>query len=290
MKKHWSAGQFTIKVMCNPGSHLGNEEFEIFHGDLVSINERSGANINNRMLNPKLSLFERRELFSQVVISVFYKNNTPCAFSMSPFLKKGNLKLLHIGLTMIAENPGFNLGGFLGVFNAMTAYEKYGAIYLTNISSTPSLVESFSEALGNAYPAPNSSLKKRPKYYRDIVQLLKEGYMDRCFPDKEKLHVDYKRFVLISNSSEMGFKTNFHSTSFANDMKYNNFCKTWINYDREEDLIQVGQMKKWQYIKMSAALLYFKYSFKIFSKTFGEQKVDDNISQSYEENQNSAAA
>lgn len=290
MKKYWDAGQFNITIYCNPGSHLTNEEFERFHSDLIKINESSGANINNRMLRAHLSLLEKRDLFSQVIVSIFYRNNTPCAFSMSPFLRKKKLKLLHIGLTMIAENPGFNLGGFLGVFNAITAYEHYGAIYLTNISSTPSLVESFSEALGNAYPAPNSSLKKRPKHYKEIVQLLKEGYMDRCFPDKEKLQVDYKRFVLISNSSEMGFKTSFHSTSFANDMKYNNFCKTWINYDHEEDLIQVGEMKKWQYLKMGVALLLYKYQFKQFCKKLSIEKVKDDADPSYEENENSAAA
>ena len=53
----------------------------------------------------------------------------------------------------------------------------------------------------------------------------------------------------------MGFKTSFHDTSFADSMEYNNFCKTWINYDKEEDLIQVGELKFWQYLKMSFALM-----------------------------------
>lgn len=57
----------------------------------------------------------------------------------------------------------------------------------------------------------------------------------------------------------MGFKTSFHDTSFADSMEYNNFCKTWINYDKEEDLIQVGELKFWQYLKMSFALMGLKF-------------------------------
>lgn len=290
MRDLWKSGRFEVAIFCNPGDTLTDLEFESFHRDLILINERSGANINNLMLKKSLPLIERKKLYSSAVVSIFYTDKKPCAFSLSPFLTRDNLKLLHIGLTIISDNPGFNLGGFLGVFNATTAFKHYGDIFLTNISSTPSLVESFSEALGNAYPAPDSSLKNKPRYYKDVVKLLKEDYMDKCFPDQEKLKVDYKRFVLTSNSSEMGFKTSFYSTSFANNMKYNSFCKTWINYENEEDLIQVGKMKKWQFVKMQAALIYYKYCFNKSIKKFKLVNEDTMGDDCYTQNENSSAA
>ncbi len=286
----WISGIYEVVVFINPGKNLNDLQFDKFHKDLCFINKISGSNIDNKMLKPELPLSDRKNLYLQSVVSIFYINKNPCAFSLSPFFKRGNLKLLHIGLTMIYKNPGFNLGGFLGVFNATMAYEHFGDIYLTNISSTPSLVESFSEALGNTYPAPDCSLKLKPKFYKEVVTLLKEEYLDKCFPDKEKIHLDLKRFVLISNSSEMGFKTNFHQTSFANKMKYNTFCKTWINYEDEEDLVQVGMMKKIQYVKMKFGLLYFKYSFNKMRNNFKVEQVTSEDYDNYVDNIDIAAA
>lgn len=259
MKSSFTFKGFKVLCFVCPGKTLSNEQLSKFHGDLVFINESSNANIDNKMLNKKLNLIDIKNYFQNVIVSIFYMNETPCAFSLSPFLSRDNLKVFHIGLTIVAKNPGLNLGGFLGVVNAKAAYENFGRVYLTNISSTPSLIESFSNALGNAYPSPNCSLKSRPKHYRNVVKILKEEYMDKCFPDQSKLQIDYKRFVLISNSSEMGFKTSFHDTSFADSMEFNNFCKTWINYEREEDLIQVGELRRWQYLKMSIGLYLMKF-------------------------------
>lgn len=259
MKSIFNFNEFEVGCFICPGKELTNDQLLKFHSDLVFINESSKANIDNKMLNKKLTITELRCFFQQVIVSIFYIKKIPCAFSLSPFLARDHLKVFHIGLTIVAKNPGLNLGGFLGIVNAKAAFEKFGNVYLTNISSTPSLIESFSNALGNAYPTPHCSLKSRPKHYRNVVKILKEEYMDKCFPDQSKLQIDYKRFVLISNSSEMGFKTSFHDTSFANSMEYNNFCKTWINYDKEEDLIQVGELRWWQYCKMCLGLYWMKY-------------------------------
>lgn len=273
MKSNFDYKGFKVLCFVFPGKELSDEQLLKFHQDLVFINESSMANIVNKMLNNKLDTFEIRKYFRKVIVSIFYINETPCAFSLSPFLSRDRIKVFHIGLTIVAKNPGLNLGGFLGIVNAKAAYEKFGKVYLTNISSTPSLIESFSNALGNAYPTPHCSLKSRPKHYRDVVKILKEEYMDKCFPDRSKLQIDYKRFVLISNSSEMGFKTSFHDTSFADSMEYNNFCKTWINYDKEEDLIQVGELKFWQYLKMSFALMGLKFLAKAKLQKYLESEV-----------------
>lgn len=250
MIKKYELGKHATIHYFMPGKLLDDIALKKLHLSLLKINAQSGANIINKMLEQNLSLEKMRCYLEKTIIGISFKNNEAYGFLISPILTYGNKFILHAGLVIIEKNPGVNLTALLALGNFMMGYEKLGAVYSTNISSTPSIIESFSELLPGSWPGPDMKLKNPPKGYRDVVKILKEDYMNKYFPDAEKLIVDYKRFTLTSNSKEMGFTTDFHKISRADKFKYNLFCHAWIDYEKEEDIIQVGEITFLRYLRM----------------------------------------
>jgi hypothetical protein len=58
----------------------------------------------------------------------------------------------------------------------------------------------------------------------------------------------------------MGFSTDFKNLSKADKFKYNSFCLTWLSYESEEDLIQVGRITFFNYFYIKIVLWGLMYS------------------------------
>lgn len=261
MKKHKLGFCESIHYFM-PGKNLDDLALKKVHRSLIRVNEQSGSNVSNKMLNKNLSMDEIRAFFESTIVGISMNDNRVNGFLISPILNCDHGAIVHGGLIIIDKNPGENLVGLLSLGNAIMAYDRLGSYYATNISSTPCMVESFSELFPGCWPSPDVKLRYPPRGYREILKVLKEEYMDKCFPDADKLDVDYKRFILSSNSKEMGFVTDFHKVSRADNFKYNLFCHAWVNYQKEEDIIQVGKMTFFRSLRMKLLLILMKASAK----------------------------
>lgn len=279
MQKVYDLGSYQSVHYFQPGKKLDDFTLKKLHTNLIKVNERSGSNIKHKMLIKNSSLDEIRKSLADTVIALLFIENEACGFMISPILHFKKRPILHSGLMIIEKNPGGDLLRFLGVGNYILAYQQLGRLYLTNISSTPSSIEGFIETTSKSWPGPDVGMKRAPAGYKEVVQTLKQGYMDVYFPDADKLSVDYRRFVLTSNSQEMGFSTNFYKASRANNFKYNLFCHTWIDYQREEDVIQVAEMNLMTYLRMQYMHYNLEKSFFRLSQKKTKAKVFDRSSQ-----------
>lgn len=251
MKRKFKIGQTEMIHYFRPGSELADIPLKKLHNALIQINEESKANVVNKMLDKNLTLEEIRHHLKNTIIALGLIDGAPVGFLLSPILNPLNGKsIVHAGLIIISKNPGADFSSLMGYGNYCLAYEELGDFYATNITSTPSIIESFDAMVPGSWPSPDVELKVAPKAYRDVVKSLKEEYMDNYFPDPSKLDVNYKRFTLTSNSQDMGFTTDFHKISRSNNLKYMTFCHTWINYNKEEDIIQVGEVNMYKYLRM----------------------------------------
>lgn len=266
MQKIYNMGQCQLIHYFKPGINLDDISLKKLHGNLVEVNEKSGSNIIHKMLTKNSPLEDIRENFKNIIIALLMIDNVAFGFMISPILNFKKKPILHSGLLIIEKNPGGDLLRTLGVGNYIMAYENLGPIYLTNISSTPSSIEGFIETTSNGWPGPDVGAKRAPIGYADVVKSLKSDYMDVYFPDADKCAVDYKRFVLTSNSQEMGFTTNYYKSSRANNFKYNIFCLAWVDYHKEEDIIQVAEMNFLTYLRARYDHFKLKRAFKKLSK------------------------
>lgn len=259
MKKQFKVGETELVHYFRPGENLDDITLKNLHNSLIRINEDSGANVVNKMLDKKLTLDEIRGHLKNTIIALVVLEESPCGFLISPILSSiKNRPIVHAGLIVISKNPGANCIGLMGFGTYCMAYEQFGDMFATNITSTPSIVEDFVAMVPDSWPSPDVNLKVAPRNYKDVVKVLKEEYMDNYFPDPGKLDVNYKRFVLTSNSQDMGFTTEFHKISRSSDLKFMLFCQAWVNYNKEEDIIQVGEVGLYAYIRMRFYMFMLK--------------------------------
>lgn len=262
MKKNYCIKEIEITHYYRPGETLDDLSLKKLHNQITKINKKSGANVVNKMLDISLSFDEVKSHFTNVIVALISKEDEPMAFVISPILSSLDKAILHSGLIVVYKNPGVDLISLLALGNLVIGYEKLGGYYTTNITSTPSIIESFSKMVPGTWPHPDAQLKKIPKGYKEVLQILKLDYMDKYFPDPEKLSINYKRFTLTSNSNEMGFVTDFHKISRSDNFKFMAFCHAWIDYKNEEDIIQVGEVDFLKFMRMHYLLWGLKRDLK----------------------------
>lgn len=276
MEKKYQIGKIEVRHIYRPGAWIDDLELKRIHNDLVKVNEKSGANVVNKMLDKNLTIEGIKNHFSNVILALFSRDGEMWSFVISPLLSSADLPVLHSGLIVAFKNPGIDIISLLAMGNLQLGYKNMKSFYTTNISSTPSIIESFVYMVPGAWPNPDVELKVIPNGYKEVVKILKEDYMDQYFPDPEKLVVNYKRFTLTSNSQEMGFVTDFYKISRSNDFRYLSFCRTWIDYSKEEDIIQVGKIDFWKNVRLSFLLWKARRTLRKAEANLAMSKEQDN--------------
>lgn len=277
MLKKFKMGKSEFVYYFRPGKLLDDVALKGLHNSLVRVNEQSKANVVNKMLDKTLSLEEIRTHLGNTVIGVALREDRPYAFLLSPILGPLGKPILHAGLIIIEKNPGVDLISLLSLGNLAMGYENLGSVYTTNITSTPSIIESFTFMVPGSWPNPNMKLKVPPKGYKEVVKVLKEEYMDVYFPNADKISVNYKHFILTSNSQDMGFTTDFYKISRADNYKYMAFCHSWIDYNKEEDIIQVGEIGFMKYLRMQLILFNLRRGLKKADANFDKKEQQQGI-------------
>ncbi|NLR91225.1 MULTISPECIES: hypothetical protein [Flammeovirga] len=265
MQKTESYGKVIVERFLFPGQYLNDIELEQLQKNITYINN---DRINHALISVNNSLEQFREMTKHMVIALTSYKEKYNGFIFCPVLKSpiNDTYIFHAGLIVMNRNYlGNNAISILGAGNAFFVYKhlKVRSFFSTNITSTPSIVESFSKFGGkNIWPSPNANLRTPNKHYRSILRTLKKEYINVFFPKNETITVDEKRFILRSSSQEMGFNTSFDSIPKADSLKYNLFCKLWINYKKQEDVIQIGEFSLRSFLKVWIYLKFLRYKIK----------------------------
>lgn len=242
MSKYTVNKDIYIEHHFMPGENLSDVKLKQLQNRIIALNKEH--QIDNKALQPNLNIADLRSVYKDLIIGEFVIKNQTIGVMISPFFDGPNSKkVVHSGLVIISKNPGFNVMDSIGIRTYIVAYKELGTLFATNITSKPAGIESFSSVIRKCWPQPDSNLKFPPKKYQEVLPFLKERYINNFFPDNGKnISIDKKRFIMRSKCQEMGFSSDFSSATKAQSFKFNSFCHTWISYEDEEDLIQVGEV------------------------------------------------
>ncbi len=262
-----------------PGEFLNDLELKRLVNDLITINKESKHPVENKMIKEGLTLEMLREIYKNTIVCIFHEGNHPIGFLLSPIVGNDKIRALHLGLIIVTKNFGSDLIFLSGSGNNELAYKNWGSFFVTNIASTPSIIEAFSFAYSDAWPSPKANLRSTPKEKVPVLDLLNKNYISKYFPDNSNVQIDQKRFVMSSTSQDMGFNTNMRQLSRASNFMYQSFCHTWVNYEKEEDIIQVAKHGLWEHFrnKLITYALRLRSMFKSEKrKTIQKEKIQTN--------------
>ncbi len=164
-------------------------------------------------------------------------------------------QVMHLGLVMVDPNVRGHgltatLYGLTCVLMFLTGQGR--PMWISNVTQVPAVAGMVAETFSNVFPSP------RPDARRSFEHLsLGRQIMARhraAFGVGEEAGFDEGRFV-ITNAYTGGsdaLKKTFEQAAHHRQQKYNDFCQQQLDYDRGDDLIQIGR------IDMAAAGQYLR--------------------------------
>lgn len=253
MKNTWKYGDFDLKYYFKP-------EAGDVHDHLMKVNENV---LKYGVFNQNLSTEELNDFYKNTMVCLISWKNTPIGFYYF-FIIDEKIPLVHVGLMVIKEKKGHDIGAVSQRIGMHYFFKMFrNKFYISTITTVPVIVEYIDKNFSNVWPSPYTNLTRPPVIYKGFIHFLNENYVKKFFPDPEKIIVNEKRFVLSLEKRGAGFDDQFHSLSKASDFMYNTFCQTWLDYNKEEDLILIGQTNIIIRLKVFLYFIFLKLSRKL---------------------------
>lgn len=195
---------------------------------------------------------DRSRLDNSIVTLVTEKSDgTPVAFNalarMHVDLGHRRENVLHLGLVMI--DPHQRSQGLSWVLYGLTCMlmlfrNGMRPLWISNVTQVPAVVGLVSSGFSRVFPKPDADLRDD----RSLVHLLLARRIMKdhrhVFGVGEDAGFDEERFV-ITNAYTGGsdhLKKTYDDAPKHRDSAVNEFCKTELDYERGDDVLQLGQI------------------------------------------------
>lgn len=228
---------YTLSYYFKPGINSDEKELEEIEKKLNIVNKESGKNFSYGIFDPK----NKKDFYDTSLICILEIDNKPAGFFYNVILEFSSIKIVHQGLVLISKNIGENLLYYPYVQSNIFIRENIGDYYITSISSVPSIIGEIHNIFEEVWPSPFANLVRPPKKeYAMVAEKVFNEYVKKYFPFPEEVTFNKKRFIIESKAKEMGFERDVRNLSRDSRLEVNLFCQFWIDYTKNEDIIQVG--------------------------------------------------
>lgn len=235
------------RIIESPGLSLSSAELDALVAQLRIV---AGKTLPMQSLDYGVFSGEP-ERMSRAIITLIYEESTgrPVAFnalsSMTLTLDGQPTEATHLGLVMIdPEVRGQGLSWVLYGLTALALFARDGLRprWVSNVSQVPAVVGMVSETFSEVFPSPLAGAR-RSFAHLQLARGIMEHYR-AVFGVGAEAGFDETRFV-ITNAYTGGsdaLKKTFESAPMHRDPQYNTFCRRELDYDRGDDVLQLGRM------------------------------------------------
>lgn len=236
----------SLRVVDRPGRKLDGPGLARLLADLRDVADRC---LPSGMLRYGILSGDPERMERAVIALIYDRSGRPVGFNamswMEIELEAGPTRVLHAGLCMIV--PGSRRGGLLGLMSAasaMVAFMTNGfrPMWVTNVTQVPAVAGLFAESVGGVYPAPSRTRPPSTEYRRVAEQLMERHR--HVFGVGTDAELDVARFVIrnayTGGSDEL--KKSYEHAGKHRDPRINRLCRDLLDYDRGDDLLQVGRL------------------------------------------------
>ncbi|MEM8871538.1 MAG: hypothetical protein AAGB10_15880 [Pseudomonadota bacterium] len=254
-----TGAQFETRIVERPGAWMDPEELASLSRDIIEVASKT---LPRGSLTYGVFSGDPERLKSTVVTLV--RNNEtgqPVAFNALAIMEITTMEaprnVVHLGLVMV--DPDQQSRGLSWVLYGLTCIllffrNQMRPLWVSNVTQVPAIVGMVSETFSRVYPTP-----ERPDG-RSLQHLLLARAIMRdhrsVFGVGADAIFDEDRFV-ITNAYTGGsddLKKTFADAPKHRDAAYNEFCQAQLDYDRGDDVLQLGQ------IDLAAASGYLRNS------------------------------
>ncbi len=240
------AGQIT-RIVESPGLSLTEPELEALVSQLRDVARKT---LPQESLTYGVFSGERERMIHAIITLISDETTgQPLAFNalsmMDVELDGEPTQVTHLGLVMVDPDArGQGLSWVLYGLTALILFARDGlrAKWISNVTQVPAVCGMVSETFSDVFPSP------RPDARQSFAHLqLARGIMRHhraVFGVGAEAGFDEGRFV-ITNAYTGGsdaLKKSFESAPKHRDNRYNDFCARELDYERGDDLLQLGRI------------------------------------------------
>ncbi len=230
-----------------PGLWLSPPELETLATELraVAASSLPGGSLDYGIFDAGSGAFDR----SIITVLRDRHDSRPIAFnalSAMEVVHRGKPETVtHLGLVLI--DPKTRGRGFSWALYGLTTLlllvrNQLRPLWISSVTQVPAVVGLVSEGFDNVYPAPGRKTVRRFDHLSLARQIMRRHR--RVFGVGEEAAFDEEKFV-ITNAYTGGsehLKKSFAEASKHRDPVHNLFCEAALDYDRGDDLLQIGEM------------------------------------------------
>ncbi len=241
----FATGGYRVEIVERPGKWISSLRLEKLQRDLETV---AAATVDAGSLDYGVLSGDRERLENSIITLVRRQSDgRPIAFNalalMNLQLAPADTRVVHLGLVMV--DPAEQSRGLSWILYGLTClllFVRRGLkpLYISNVTQVPAVVGMVSETFSEVVPKPDAP---EPKDFRKV--LIAREIM-RChrhvFGVGVEADFDEKHFI-IKNAYTGGsdnLKKTFDEAPAHRDPSYNEWCRKVLDYQRGDDILQIG--------------------------------------------------
>lgn len=242
-----TSADFRARIVEFPGQWMTAPEIETLRQDLRAVARQSvpEGSLDYGVFSDKEDVLDR------TIVTIVYRisDGRPIAFNALPVIRLSlsgkPTDVLHLGLVMV--DPAVRSQGLSWVLYGLTCFllflrNQLRPLWISNVTQVPAVAGMVAETFSNVFPAPTRGARRSLRQHLIATEIM--AAHRHVFGVGPEAGFDVDRFV-ITNAYTGGsdnLKKTFDVAPKHRKAEYNDFCAAELDYDRGDDLLQIGQL------------------------------------------------
>ncbi|MBD9488075.1 hypothetical protein IB264_12575 [Ensifer sp. ENS11] len=245
--KFKTSADFRARIVEFPGLWMSAREITALRQDLRAVAHRS---VPDGSLDYGV-FSDSEDVLNRTIVTLVYRisDGQPVAFNALPViglsLSGKPADVLHLGLVMV--DPAVRSQGLSWVLYGLTCFllfvrNQLRPLWISNVTQVPAVAGMVAETFSNVFPAPTRGARRSLRQHLIATEIMASHR--HVFGVGPEAGFDADRFV-ITNAYTGGsdnLKKTFEVAPKHRKAEYNDFCAAELDYERGDDLIQIGQL------------------------------------------------
>lgn len=240
-------GGYETRVVERPGKWMSAPEIAALSADLRQIASKTlpAGGLNYGVFSGDPTRLE------QSIITVIYQreDHRPIAFNalavMDLDVAGKRQEVLHLGLVMV--DPEVRSRGLSWMLYGLTCVlvflrNQLRPVWVSNVTQVPAVVGMVSTTFDDVFPRPAPEARRSLRHLLLARQIMR--HHRHVFGVGPEAGFDEDRFVITDayTGGSDDLKKTYEAAPKHRDAQFNDFCARELDYDRGDDLLQIGQL------------------------------------------------
>lgn len=240
-----SGRDYVVRIVERPGLWMTPEALETLSEALRRI---AAQTLDAGSLTYGVFSGDKARMEAVIITLVSRRDGTPVAFNALAVMNVDTApqptEVLHLGLVMVA--PAERSRNLSWVLYGLTCFlifvrRQFRPIWISNVTQVPAVVGMVSEMFSDVWPRPVGG--RRTLNHLLLARQIMAGHR-HVFGVGDDAGFDEARFIITDayTGGSDDLKKSWAEAPKHRDDRYNAYCADALDYDRGDDVLQLGQM------------------------------------------------